>query len=120
MTPRRDRFEGLFRALGHAGRRRLLGVLAEQDGRTLNELSDTLPMTRQAVSQHLALLEQAGLVLTRWHGREKLHYLNPLPLVEVWEGWMQPLVTGHAQALASLRVSLEVEASAPRAAGADG
>ncbi len=107
MPRRRDPFEPLFRALGHTGRRRLLDALAQRGGLTLGELSDELPMTRQATSQHLALLEQAGLVVTRWRGREKLHFLNPTPLLEAWQGWVELLVTQPALSLASLREALE-------------
>lgn len=107
-----DPHDATFRALAHGGRRRLLETLAAAGGRTLGELADRLPMTRQAVSQHLDLLEDAGLVVTRRHGREKLHYLNPTPLVETLTVWAEPLITAEARALHGLRGALERSAHA--------
>lgn len=99
--------QAVFRAIAHAGRRHLLARLADVGGLTLGQLAGLLPMTRQAVSQHLAILEEADLVVTRRHGREKLHYLNPTPLVDAYEAWLAPLITPQARALVALRDSLE-------------
>ncbi len=97
------RLDSVFRAIAHPGRRRLLTRLGFESGLTLGELSAQLPMTRQAVSQHLELLEAADLVVTRWHGREKLHYLNATPLAEAHDAWLAPLITRESRALVALR-----------------
>ena len=78
----------LFKALADPSRRRLLDLLHAHDGRTLNELCEHLDMTRQGVTQHLAVLETATLIATVRRGREKLHFLNPVPLHEVCERWI--------------------------------
>src|ERR1700752_3099869 len=80
--------DGLFKALADPSRRKLLDLLHAHDGRTLSELGEHLDMTRQGVTQHLAVLEEANLVATRWRGREKLHFLNPVPLQEIYERWI--------------------------------
>ncbi len=72
--------ESVFRALADPSRRRLLDLLFERDGRTLTELHSQLPMTRFGVMKHLRVLQEAGLIATRKVGREKLHYLNPVPI----------------------------------------
>ena len=84
-APRHDR---LFKALADPSRRKLLDALHADDGQTLNQLCEHLDMTRQAVTQHLALLEASGLVATEWRGREKLHFLNPQPLQEIYQRWI--------------------------------
>jgi DNA-binding transcriptional ArsR family regulator len=84
----RDGTDVLFKALADPNRRRLLDILHAHDGRTLNELSEHLDMTRQGVTQHLALLEAANLIATLRRGREKLHFLNPVPLQEIYERWI--------------------------------
>jgi DNA-binding transcriptional ArsR family regulator len=78
----------VFKALADASRRSLLDRLHARNGQTLNELCDGLAMTRQAVTKHLAILEQANLVTTFRHGREKLHYLNPVPIHQIGERWI--------------------------------
>jgi DNA-binding transcriptional ArsR family regulator len=78
----------VFKALADASRRKLLDRLYAENGQTLNELCQRLDMTRQAVSKHLALLEDANLVATVRRGREKLHYLNPVPINEIAERWI--------------------------------
>lgn len=107
VRPTAKRLDSVFRAIAHPGRRRLLTRLGAESGLTLSELSARLPVTRQAVSQHLELLEEAGLVVTRWHGREKLHYLNPTPLAEAHDAWLAPLISREARALVALREKLE-------------
>jgi len=77
----------IFRALADPTRRQLLDRLYENNGQTLNELCEPFHMSRQAVTQHIALLEAAKLVLVGWRGREKLHFLNPLPIYEIFERW---------------------------------
>jgi len=97
----------VFKALADPGRRRLLDKLHEQNGQTLGELCEHLDMTRQAVTQHLALLEAANLVATIWRGREKLHYLNPLPLHEIYERWIEKFERHRLKALRDLKKRLE-------------
>lgn len=94
-APRHDR---LFKALADPSRRKLLDVLHAGDGRTLNELCEHLDMTRQAVTQHLNVLEAASLVATRWRGREKLHFLNPAPLQEIYDRWIAKFERRRVQA----------------------
>ena len=78
----------VFKALAGPGRRRLLDALHKDNGQSLGQLCQHLDMSRQAVTKHLALLEAASLVVPLWHGREKLHYLNPLPLHEIALRWI--------------------------------
>ena len=78
----------VFKALADPGRRRLLDLLHRENGQTLSALCEHMDMTRQAVTQHLQLLEDANLVAVVWRGREKLHYLNPVPLHEISERWI--------------------------------
>jgi DNA-binding transcriptional ArsR family regulator len=78
----------LFKALADSSRRKLLDELHEANGQTLSELCEHLVMTRQAVTKHLRLLERANLVIVLWHGRQKLHYLNPVPLREITQRWI--------------------------------
>jgi DNA-binding transcriptional ArsR family regulator len=97
----------LFRALADPSRRRLLDVLHANDGRTLNELCDYLDMTRQGVTQHLAVLESANLLATVRSGREKLHFLNPVPLQEIYERWIAKFEKPRLKALSKLKQRLE-------------
>jgi len=90
----------VFRALADPSRRKLLDELYKSNGQTLNELCEDLDMTRQAVTKHLALLEAANLVATVWRGREKLHYLNPAPLHEIYERWTANTSAGAFRRLA--------------------
>jgi DNA-binding transcriptional ArsR family regulator len=78
----------VFKALADPSRRHLLDVLHADNGQTLGSLCEHLDMSRQAVTQHLRVLESANLVTTIWQGREKLHYLNPVPLHEIAERWI--------------------------------
>jgi DNA-binding transcriptional ArsR family regulator len=80
--------DAVFQALADPSRRELLDRLYKQNGQTLGELCDGLHMTRQAVSKHLKMLEDANLVATVRRGREKLHYLNPVPIVEIYDRWI--------------------------------
>ncbi len=97
----------LFKALADPGRRKLLDVLHASDGRSLNELCEHLDMTRQGVTQHLDLLEAANLVVTQWRGREKLHFLNPVPLQEIYERWIAKFEKPRLKALSHLKKRLE-------------
>jgi len=97
----------LFKALADPSRRKLLDLLHAHDGRTLNELCEHLDMTRQGVTQHLALLESANLVATRRQGREKLHFLNPVPLQHLYERWIAKFEQPRLKALHSLKQRLE-------------
>ena len=106
MADRRDD-DTLFKALADPSRRRLLDLLHAHDGRTLNELCDYLDMTRQGVTQHLALLEAANLVAIVWRGREKLHFLNPIPLQELHERWIAKFEKPRLRALSTLKRKLE-------------
>lgn len=99
--------DSVFKALADAGRRTLLDRLHAEDGQTLTQLCEHLDMTRQAVTQHLRLLEEAGLVVVLWRGREKLHFLNPVPLHEVYERWIRKFERHRLQALHALKQSLE-------------
>src|SRR6478609_5217023 len=97
----------LFKALADPGRRKLLDVLHAEDGRTLNDLCEHLDMSRQGVTQHLNLLEEANLVATAWRGREKLHFLNPVPLQEIYERWIAKFEKPRLKALRNLKQRLE-------------
>ena len=97
----------VFKALADASRRSLLDRLHASNGQTLNELCDGLAMTRQAVTKHLVLLEEANLVATVRRGREKLHYLNPVPIHEIAERWIGKFEHGRLQALADMKKALE-------------
>jgi DNA-binding transcriptional ArsR family regulator len=93
----------LFKALADPSRRKLLDLLHAHDGRTLNELCEHLDMTRQGVTQHLDLLEAANLVATVRRGREKLHFLNPVPLQEIYERWIAKFERPRLKALSNLK-----------------
>src|ERR1700747_2273531 len=97
----------LFKALADPTRRRLLDLLHAHDGRTLNALCEHLDMTRQGVTQHLGLLEVANLVVTVRRGREKLHFLNPVPLQEIYERWIAKFEKPRLRALQDLKRRLE-------------
>lgn len=97
----------VFKALADSGRRRILDRLRVRGGLTLVELCEGMPMTRQGVTKHLDLLEEAGLVVTRRQGREKLHYLNPVPIHEIASRWIRPFETGRLEALRDLKSRLE-------------
>jgi DNA-binding transcriptional ArsR family regulator len=99
--------DAVFRALADRTRRRLLDGLHARNGQTLSELCGRMDMTRQAVSKHLAILEDANLVATEWRGREKLHYINPVPIGEIADRWIGKFERGRVAALADLKKSLE-------------
>lgn len=100
MTTEADK---VFKALADPNRRRLLDMLYAKNGRTLGELCAHLDMTRQGVTRHLALLEEANLVSTQWRGREKLHFLNPVPLYAIYERWIAKFERARLKALSELK-----------------
>src|SRR6516162_7372035 len=97
----------VFKALADPSRRQLLDRLHANNGQTLGQLCAHLDMTRQAVTKHLAVLEEANLVAVIWRGREKLHYLNPVPIHEIAERWIGKFERGRLQALSDLKKALE-------------
>jgi DNA-binding transcriptional ArsR family regulator len=99
----------VFKALADPTRRFLLDLLFEREGRTLTELESQVDMTRIGVMKHLRLLEQAGLVVTRRSGREKLHFLNPVPIRLIHDRWIDKYTEHHASALANLKANLEAQ-----------
>jgi DNA-binding transcriptional ArsR family regulator len=106
MAERHDT-DALFKALADPSRRKLLDLLHAHDGRTLNQLCEYLDMTRQGVTQHLDLLEAANLVGTVRRGREKLHFLNPVPLQEIYERWIAKFEKPRLKALSDLKRRVE-------------
>jgi len=97
----------VFRALADPGRRRLLDRLRVRGGLSLNALCEGMPMSRQAVTKHLLQLEDANLVTTRWVGREKEHYLNPVPIHQIAKRWIRPFEHHRLEALHDLKKQLE-------------
>ena len=97
----------MFRALADSTRRELLDRLYTRNGQTLGQLSDQMAMTRQAVSQHLSILEAANLVVALRRGREKLHYLNPVPIAEIYDRWIRKYERQRMKALTNLKSSLD-------------
>jgi DNA-binding transcriptional ArsR family regulator len=99
--------DAVFRALADASRRRLLDRLHAENGQTLGALCEGLAMTRQAVTKHLTILEAANLVSTRRQGREKLHFINPVPINEIAERWIGKFERPSLAALSHLKKALE-------------
>ena len=99
--------DAVFRALADPVRRRLLDRLHARNGQTLGELCEGHDMTRQAVTKHLAILEEANLVVTQKRGRAKLHYLNPVPIHEIADRWIGKYERSRLRALADLKKTLE-------------
>jgi DNA-binding transcriptional ArsR family regulator len=99
--------DAVFRALADASRRRLLDRLHETNGQTLSQLCEGLKMSRQAVTKHLAILEAANLIATRRAGREKLHFLNPVPIQAIAERWIAKFQQRQLAALSALKAALE-------------
>ena len=97
----------VFKALADPTRRHLLDRLFERDGRTLSELESELEMTRFGVMKHLRVLEEAGLVVTRRRGREKLHFLNPVPIRLIHDRWIDKYAERQVSALSELKTRLE-------------
>jgi DNA-binding transcriptional ArsR family regulator len=99
----------VFKALADPSRRELLDRLRADNGQTLGQLCAHLDMTRQAVTKHLAVLEEANLVVVLWRGREKLHYLNPVPIHDIGQRWIGKFEQGRLRILAELKKQLEGE-----------
>jgi len=99
--------DAVFKALADPTRRRLLDSLRARNRQTLGELCEGSKMTRQAVTKHLGILEDANLVAVEKSGREKLHYLNPVPIHEIAERWIEKFERGHLRALSDLKKNLE-------------
>jgi DNA-binding transcriptional ArsR family regulator len=97
----------VFKALADPTRRFLLDLLFEREGRTLTELDAEVEMTRIGVMKHLRLLEEAGLIVTRKSGRERLHFLNPVPIRLIHDRWISKYTARHVSALANLKTDLE-------------
>ncbi len=99
--------DAVFRALADASRRRLLDRLHGENGQTLRQLCRGLNMTRQAVAKHLAILEEANLVASKRHGREKLHFINPVPINDIAERWIRKFEHRRLSALSALKKHFE-------------
>ena len=99
--------DAVFKALADPTRRFLLDLLFKRDGRTLTELESGLAMTRFGAMKHLRVLERAGLVIVRWSGREKLHFLNPVPIRLIHDRWIDKYRERRVSALAELKTRLE-------------
>ena len=99
--------DGTFKALADPTRRFLLDLLFQKDGRTLKELETEISMTRFGVMKHLKILEEAGLVVTRRSGREKFHYLNPVPIRAIHDRWINKFSEPRLSALMELKLNLE-------------
>lgn len=96
-----------FKALADKSRRQLLDRLHNSNGQTLGELCEGLAMSRQAVAKHLAVLEAANLVAVEWRGREKLHYINPVPIFDIADRWIGKFERGRLRVLSDLKKQLE-------------
>ena len=107
--PARPDLDPVFKALADPTRRRLLDLLHRDNGQTLSELCEPMGMTRQAVTQHLQKLEEANLVAVIRRGREKLHYLNPVPIQAIADRWIGKFERGRLRLLADLKARLEGE-----------
>jgi DNA-binding transcriptional ArsR family regulator len=97
----------IFKALADPSRRQLLDQLYIRNGQTLSEFCKHLNMTRQAVTKHLSILEEANLVTVVWNGREKLHYLNTVPIGEIYDRWIGKFERHRIEALLELKKSME-------------
>ncbi|HEY4126017.1 MAG TPA: metalloregulator ArsR/SmtB family transcription factor [Rhizomicrobium sp.] len=103
--------DAVFRALADESRRQLLDSLRNKNGQTLGELCAGLEMSRQAVTKHLGILEEANLVATQKRGREKLHFLNPVPIFDIADRWIGKFERGRLRVLSDLKKNLEREES---------
>jgi DNA-binding transcriptional ArsR family regulator len=109
VNPRREDADAVFKALADSSRRELLDRLFRNNGQTLSELCADLGMSRQAVTKHLTVLERASLVVTLRRGREKLHYLNPVPIHQIAERWIGKYERSRLRTLAELKKTLETK-----------
>jgi DNA-binding transcriptional ArsR family regulator len=99
--------DAAFKALADKSRRQLLDRLHNKNGQTLGDLCEGLAMSRQAVTKHLAVLEAANLVAVQWRGREKLHFINPVPIFDIADRWIGKFERGRLRALSDLKKQLE-------------
>ena len=99
--------DAVFKALSDTTRRQMLDRLFEHPGQSLTELTEGLEMRRQSAAKHVAILESAGLVSCHWQGREKLHYLNPVPIAEIGDRWLDKFTGDRAAAILNLKNALE-------------
>ena len=97
----------VFKALADPNRRKLLDLLFANNGQTLTQLCEQMDIVRQSVTKHLALLEEANLIVIEWRGREKLHYLNPIPIQEIYDRWIGKYERSRLHALGVLKQMLE-------------
>jgi DNA-binding transcriptional ArsR family regulator len=109
FSPVTDDDDRVFKALADPTRRFLLDLLFARDGRTLTELESELEMSRFGVMKHLRVLEEAGLIVTRRSGREKLHFLNPVPIRQIHDRWIDKYTERRISALLDLKAELEDE-----------
>jgi DNA-binding transcriptional ArsR family regulator len=109
MVAYNERMDKVFKALADPSRRHLLDQLYMKNGQTLSQLCQHLNMTRQSVAKHLTILEESNLVVVEWRGREKLHYLNPLPIYEIYTRWIRKFERQRLEALHELKTRLEEE-----------
>ena len=105
----------VFRALADESRRSLLDALFARNGQSLSEMAENMPMSRQAVAKHLAILESANLVSTAWRGREKLHYHNPVPIGEIVRRWVGKFEDARVDALTDFKEQMETSEEKRRA-----
>jgi len=103
--------DDVFGALSHPVRRTILDLLRDKDGRTLSDIEGRLPMTRFGVMKHLKVLEDAHLIVARKMGREKYHYLNPIPIQQIGDRWISRYAAPFVQTMSSLKTSLEAKGS---------
>jgi DNA-binding transcriptional ArsR family regulator len=103
--------EKVFRALADPSRRMLLDRLFVSGGQTLSGLAADMPMSRQAVTKHLAILEAANLVSVHWQGREKLHYLNPVPIGDIVRRWVGKFEDARVESLTGFKAGIEAKES---------
>lgn len=103
----------VFKALADGTRRTLLDLLFKRDGRTLTDLESAIDMTRFGVMKHLIVLEKAGLIVIRWSGREKLHFLNAVPIRLIHDRWIDKFTERQVSALTELKADLEAKACRP-------
>ena len=101
--------DAVFKALADGSRRLLLDRLHRKNGQSLGDLCAGLEMSRQAVTKHLGILEEANLIAVQWRGREKLHYLNPVPIFDIADRWIGKFERGRLRALNDLKKNLERE-----------
>lgn len=107
MVAYNNNMDKVFKALADSSRRKLLDELFKKNGQTLGELCTHLEITRQSVTKHLLILEDANLIVIDWHGRNKLHYLNGAPIVEIYERWISKYNRNQIVALEELKKKLE-------------